>query len=46
MFTFISVIFLLDNAEKKTSGSNTDVTDGTLNIESKPNILKKLSEFE
>lgn len=32
-----------DNGEKKSGSSANDTTDGTLNAESKPNILKKLS---
>jgi len=45
MFGFLIIVFLLDNANKKVSGPTIDTTDGTLNVESKANILKKLSEF-
>jgi len=45
MFGFISIVFLLDNADKKVSGPTIDTADGTLNVESKANILKKLSKF-
>lgn len=40
-----NVVLLLDNGEKKVGGSANNTTDGTLNAESKPNILKKLSKF-
>lgn len=39
------IVLLLGNGEKKVGPSTNDSTDETLNVESKQNILKKLSEF-
>lgn len=44
-FNLNNIVSPLDNGGKKVSTSTNDMTDGTLNIESKPNILKKLSKF-
>jgi len=40
-----NIVLSLGNGEKKVSVSTNDSTDETLNVESKQNILKKLSEF-
>lgn len=39
------IILSSDNVEKKVSTSSNDTADGTLNVDSKSNILKKLSKF-
>lgn len=44
-FYLIIIVLLLDNGDKKVSTSNNDATDGPLNVDSKSNILKKLSKF-
>lgn len=45
MIKLNNIVLLLDNGEKKVGTSTNDSTDETLNVESKQNILKKLSEF-
>lgn len=45
MIKLNNIVLLLDNGEKKVGTSTNDSADETLNVESKQNILKKLSEF-
>jgi len=45
MIKLNNIVLLLGNGEKKVGPSTNDSTDETLNVESKQNILKKLSEF-
>lgn len=45
MIKLNNIVLLLDNGEKKVGTSTNGSTDETLNVESKQNILKKLSEF-